>query len=1035
MKKILSFVFLLVLLLMISACTTPTVNKVTLSYDNSEIEMSVGETVNIKPNINGDIEEGNYNLEYELSDVIAEIDEEGNLTAFEEGILEVYVKIDVNPNTMAQLIVTINKAEDVYKITFDVNGGNPLDKSVITFKKGEKVELPTPTKEGFIFLGWFVGEEQVTTIKNKNYDLVAKWEDLNNKVSVSYELGNEVLLSRYQTRKEMVDDFIKDLQSAKNNTFTYEYLEEHTGTGYGIFVSAPGSKTFFSNKELLVKWGWILEYLKAKRVEAGLDIAQYDETMTTGAAATGAATINLEIIAFICEKKINYVNGDVTYDTSDYSIQANGNGFWETMHNYLRENNIYKKENSILESIPEAVKVGAVFEGWYTSSDFDASSKVSSSAKFESDITLYPKFTAATGTINVSFDYNGGTTEALYLEYGVRLSTLKLSGYNGDFWNMNNYASNIFINNKENDPKATFSTRIYIALDEHTELYKIISIQRSGEVSVWPKKASYVVTISGQYNGTYDDNFTLSKIATGKIVVFDKDIESITSSNLGNMYICDNELSKYELQEIVNGSFEIPNPIRVGYSFEGWYDDFGNKYTTSSDFDGMNKLSLYAIWKFKGQLIGAFEDESWMVKGNNIQLLTTFIGNNNGNLIWKSENDDIATVSQNGTVTGISEGVATIVVCDPVYTDVNFTFYVTVFDEDPSGVLKLLVDSNNATVYTRDHLIIGIITEPGYYYADVVGGISKLLFEDYVVHDDYYLSSPNNKSNLVAAGIEFVTFHYAADMQGSATSGGKTLASWNKSNNSNGTQASWHFGTGNDGVWACQNEAYGAWHAGSSKAMTWHDTGIKYQNGDPEFPKITLGSDNYFYLNGQKTKVANTTAGRKLNGHGLAFKIVDGVYYLSGHYYNTGYGYIASTGGNNNSIGIESSCAEGSDLWLTWQYSAQLCANLLLKYNLPLTKLVGHHFFTGKWCPQPMLENDMEIWWEFVELVRQEMELFKNYSDYELSFSSNSEYLKDNGRISSLPTNSECITYTVTYTKGNETKTVTLSSILPGTNN
>ena len=168
MKKILRFVFLLVLLLMISACTPPADDKVTLSYDNSEIEMFVGETVNIKPNSNGEIEEGSYNLLYELSDVIAEVDEDGNLTAFEEGILEVYVKIDVNPNTIAQLIVTINKAEDVFKITFDVNGGDPLDKSVVTFKKGEKVELPTPTKEGFIFLGWFVGEEQITSIKNKN---------------------------------------------------------------------------------------------------------------------------------------------------------------------------------------------------------------------------------------------------------------------------------------------------------------------------------------------------------------------------------------------------------------------------------------------------------------------------------------------------------------------------------------------------------------------------------------------------------------------------------------------------------------------------------------------------------------------------------------------------------------------------------------------------------------------------------------------------------------------------------------------------
>ena len=31
-----------------------------------------------------------------------------------------------------------------------------------------------------------------------------------------------------------------------------------------------------------------------------------------------------------------------------------------------------------------------------------------------------------------------------------------------------------------------------------------------------------------------------------------------------------------------------------------------------------------------------------------------------------------------------------------------------------------------------------------------------------------------------------------------------------------------------------------------------------------------------------------------------------------------------------------------------------------------------------KWCPQPMLENDLEIWYEFVELTRQHMELYQN---------------------------------------------------------
>ena len=129
---------------------------------------------------------------------------------------------------------------------------------------------------------------------------------------------------------------------------------------------------------------------------------------------------------------------------------------------------------------------------------------------------------------------------------------------------------------------------------------------------------------------------------------------------------------------------------------------------------------------------------------------------------------------------------------------------------------------------------------------------------------------------------------------------------------------------------------------------------------------------------------------------------------------------------------METSVRQGSDLWLTWQYTAQLCAKLLINYQLPIQRLVGHHFFSGKWCPQPMLENDLEIWYEFVKLTRQQMDLYQNYSNYSLSFESSSEYLKDNGRVAKLPNYPECVTYTVTYTDGNITKSVTLSTMLPG---
>ena len=438
---------------------------------------------------------------------------------------------------------------------------------------------------------------------------------------------------------------------------------------------------------------------------------------------------------------------------------------------------------------------------------------------------------------------------------------------------------------------------------------------------------------------------------------------------------------------------------------------------------------------------GEFVDKSYVVISESIQLRASLVAVETDLLLWKSNTPDIAYVSSDGEVTGISEGLAEIVVYCSENEDISFTFYVTVLAETPTGLLKLLVDSNNSEVYTKNHLLIGIkIGSDGAYYSDIVGSVSKLLFEDYAVYDDYYLANPSNKSSYNGdgiGGVDFITVHYAADMPyaPSATfNGGKNLASYNKSCNTNGTQASWHYSVGNDGIWACQNEAYGAWHAGASKKMTWVNSGVTTNQVGTDLytTDVKMGSDGYFYIKGVKTTVKNTSAGSKLNGMGLGIKVVGSTVYLGGHYQNTSYNYISSTGGNNNSIGMETSVREGSDLWLTWQYTAQLCAKLLIKYQLPLNRLVGHHFFSGKWCPQPMLENDLEIWREFVELTRQQMDLYQNYGSSSMSFASSSSYLKDNGRVSVLPDYPECVTYTVTYNDGQSTKTITLSSILPG---
>lgn len=66
----------------------------------------------------------------------------------------------------------------IYTITFDANEGTC---PVTTISKlfGEQITLPTPTREGYTFNGWFDGTNpnkyEITTMPNTNLELVASW--------------------------------------------------------------------------------------------------------------------------------------------------------------------------------------------------------------------------------------------------------------------------------------------------------------------------------------------------------------------------------------------------------------------------------------------------------------------------------------------------------------------------------------------------------------------------------------------------------------------------------------------------------------------------------------------------------------------------------------------------------------------------------------------------------------------------------------------------------------------------------------------
>ncbi|MBR2892073.1 MAG: InlB B-repeat-containing protein [Bacilli bacterium] len=862
---------------------------------------------------------------------------------------------------------------------------------ISTGKVGTLVKLVAPVKEGYMFLGWYESPDfsgnEIDSV-SKETTLYAKWYDLSSpapKYNINYEL----------------DGGTNPSTAPKQYTFGQgAELVEPTKDGYmfmGWTTDAEGENLItsiskFAEGEVTVYANWV-------EIDKNLYTITY--IYSDGKLPTYNPTTIQEVAEYVFTEYYKWYKPSDDYETFKSKVIAQ----WKDK----QAQGIYKfyKQNG-KDTIDESYFCNASenFEEW--------------NAWFTVFDSLVTK---ANGAQNAWNSYVG------ILRLGQVLSGNAPTTWKADFNTTLCNATNIAI------PLVT-----EYRLGQEVELVEL------------------VIDDGRTFLGWYDE--------------FGNKVEKITSTTEGNLVLTARwseavpvdsfsitnpidrllKLSDYQLTYSIGPSnatfkkvtFESTNPSVLKVSEKGLLEAVSCGTAKilitvhgNQDLNMELEIEVYVDPFIRGE----FMENSYVVAGESVQLGATLVGANTTNLVWKSNTPSIATVSQTGLVTGVNEGLAEIVVYCVDNDNIAFTFYVTVFDSEPTGILKLLADSNNSEIYTKKDLLIGIkIGSDGAYYSDIIGSVSKLLFEDYVVHDDYYLANPSNKSTLNGdgkGGIDFITVHYAADMPyaPSATfNGGKNLASYNQSCNSSGTQASWHYSVGNDGIWSCQNESYGAWHAGASKKMTWVDSGLTIHDvgSDLYTTDVTMGTDGYFYIKGVKTNIKNTSGGTKLNGLGLGVKVEGNTVYLGGHYQNTSYNYISSTGGNNNSIGMETSVREGSDLWLTWQYTAQLCAKLLIKYELPLNRLVGHHFFSGKWCPQPMLENDLEIWYEFVELTRQQMELYQNYSNYQLSFTSNSQYLDDNGRVKELPDYTQCVTYTITYSDGVTTKTVTFSSILPG---
>ena len=448
----------------------------------------------------------------------------------------------------------------------------------------------------------------------------------------------------------------------------------------------------------------------------------------------------------------------------------------------------------------------------------------------------------------------------------------------------------------------------------------------------------------------------------------------------------------------------------------------------------------------------SYETNSYVEVGGNIKLNAIYINplNQEESVLWDSLTPDVAGVDSDGNVNGVSAGVASIRAYSKdrkQYQD----FIVTVVSNEVSAALQLVLDSHESNIFTRYDLGIGAGTPV--YDADIFGSVSKLLYNKELEIDTTYSKATEDKygtelQNRLLESVEFITVHYTGGMTKGSTA--KATAAYFAKPLSQ-VNTSIHYCTGNDGIYKGLSEIYRAAHAGDDGSLNtvskfeWLDTPVLVKPNDPEIPVVSITKNATFSINGEDTGIkvpykdqrgneGYVTSDKWLNKMDLAVNIKDGKYQLGTSwwcYTQVWEGRICSNGGNRNSIGIESAVNEGSDLWLTWQITAMLVADIMERYDLDITRVKGHHFFSAKDCPQPMLENDLEIWYEFLELVRAEHTKLQ-LDNLQLEFTTDSDYLNNYGRVVKQTNESVVVTYTVTITHNGKTEQVTLASIIEG---
>ena len=455
-------------------------------------------------------------------------------------------------NYTSDLSLTASWTANSYTLTLDVNGGSGVDSSTQTIAYDSAYLLPTPTRTGYTFNGWFNGATQYfsgTWNELNNVTLTASWTV--NTYNITY---TDVSGSAADITVTFDYNYTGSTPTTVTltNGETLEYPEIPTLSGYlfaGWYTDADCTTKYdFTGEiteDITLYAGWISTSYTALSPNSSNEVYLYSSSTHYSFVAleTGYVTISIG--------KTGYLNCTTTNDSEYSSITI-----------YCSAGNVY---TFYAES----------YRG-YTSSSYTGYTTLSISSTIPTSTA-----TASCGTVS-GYVYEAGSSVSTTIEYGamltlpspIRLGYEFLGWYNGStpvtdgIWNID---SDVVLTAMwEERPNTITLDPNGATLDETS-----ISIVYGEYLTLpTPERTGYTFNgwfngdtqyVSGTWNGLNDVALTASWTPNTYLITY----TDIYETDDAYLYSEGSVLSIYvEFDTMLT----LPTPLRPGYAFLGWYD-------------------------------------------------------------------------------------------------------------------------------------------------------------------------------------------------------------------------------------------------------------------------------------------------------------------------------------------------------------------------------------------------------------------------------------------------------------------------------